>query len=183
MRAIKIITKAFDRLYLQTIKNLLHINVKLYMKKIVKYYRKKGMDIPEMPRYIYNDTYFDSKDYSIIHIGKGCTISREVMFLTHDYSMHTVYNEGENFSLKNEKKISEKEKEDSLLVLKPIYLGDNVFVGARASLLPGTRIGNNSIIAAGAVVKGEYPPGSIIVGNPAKNVAHVPEWLDKKFDQ
>ena len=182
MRIIKIIAKAIDRLYLKMIKSLLHIDVKAYMKRIVKYYRKKGMDIPQMPRYIYNDTYFDPKDYSIIQIGEGCTISRKVMFLTHDYSMHTVYNDGKDFSLKEDKKISERDKMDSLLVLKPIYLGDNVFVGARASLLPGTHIGNNSIVAAGAVVKGEYPPGSIIVGNPAKNIANVPEWLDKKFD-
>lgn len=96
--------------------------------------------------------------------------------------MHTVYNDGKDFSLKNDREISEKDKMDSLLVLKPIYLGDNVFVGARASLLPGTHIGNNSIVAAGAVVKGEYPPGSIIVGNPTKNIGNVPEWLDKKFD-
>ena len=59
-----------------------------------------------MPRYIYNDTSFDPKDYSIIHIGKVCTISREVMLLTHDCSMHTVYNEGKGFSLRNNEKIS-----------------------------------------------------------------------------
>ena len=54
-----------------------------------------------MPRYIYNDVHFDSIDYSIIHIGNGCTISREVLFLTHDYSMHTVYSEGKLHNLKN----------------------------------------------------------------------------------
>ena len=52
MRIIKIIAKAIDRLYLKMSKSLLHIDVKAYMKRIVEYYRKKGMYIPQMPRYI-----------------------------------------------------------------------------------------------------------------------------------
>lgn len=49
-----------------------------------------------------------------------------------------------------------------------VVVGKRVFVGAGAILLPGTIIGEDSVVAAGAVVHGEIPPGSLVVGNPAK---------------
>jgi acetyltransferase-like isoleucine patch superfamily enzyme len=53
---------------------------------------------------------------------------------------------------------------------EPVELGDDVFVGANAIILKGARLGARSIVAAGAVVfRGEYPEGSLLVGNPAMN--------------
>ncbi|MEM8728361.1 MAG: acyltransferase [Pseudomonadota bacterium] len=49
-----------------------------------------------------------------------------------------------------------------------VIVGEDVWIGARAILLPGTEIGNGSIVAAGAVVRGQFPPFSIIGGVPAK---------------
>jgi acetyltransferase-like isoleucine patch superfamily enzyme len=50
-----------------------------------------------------------------------------------------------------------------------IVVGDDVWVGANATILKGAHIGDGCIVGAGAVVsKGEYPAGSIIAGNPAK---------------
>lgn len=49
----------------------------------------------------------------------------------------------------------------------PVVLEDDVFVGARAILLKGTRIGARTIVRAGSVVTGEFPPDCIIGGNPA----------------
>ncbi len=51
-----------------------------------------------------------------------------------------------------------------------IVLGNDVWCATRAVILPGTIIGDGSIVAAGAVVKGEFPPHSIIAGSPAKQV-------------
>jgi acetyltransferase-like isoleucine patch superfamily enzyme len=45
---------------------------------------------------------------------------------------------------------------------------ENCFVGARSIILPGVRIGHNSIVAAGAVVTKNVPPRSIVAGNPAQ---------------
>jgi maltose O-acetyltransferase len=54
-----------------------------------------------------------------------------------------------------------------------VVIGKRVFVGAGAIILPGTWIGDDSIVGAGSVVRGGVPPGSMVVGNPAKVVADV----------
>lgn len=51
---------------------------------------------------------------------------------------------------------------------KGIILGNNIWVGAKVTFLDGCQIGDNSVVAAGAVVNGIYPPNSIIGGVPAK---------------
>jgi acetyltransferase-like isoleucine patch superfamily enzyme len=49
-----------------------------------------------------------------------------------------------------------------------IEIGDGVWIGAGAILLPGTKIAEKSIVAAGAVVKGNVPPYTLVGGIPAK---------------
>jgi acetyltransferase-like isoleucine patch superfamily enzyme len=52
----------------------------------------------------------------------------------------------------------------------PITIGKNSWIATRATILDGVRIGENSIVAAGAVVTGNLPPRTIASGNPAKVV-------------
>ena len=49
-----------------------------------------------------------------------------------------------------------------------VIIGDNVWVGANCCLLPGCKIGDNSIVGAGSVVSKEIPPNEIWAGVPAK---------------
>lgn len=53
-----------------------------------------------------------------------------------------------------------------------IIIGNDVWLATRALVLPGSNIGDGSIVAAGAVVRGVFPPMSIIAGSPAKVVSH-----------
>jgi acetyltransferase-like isoleucine patch superfamily enzyme len=55
-----------------------------------------------------------------------------------------------------------------------VHIGDNVWIGDRVGILPGTRIGDNSVVSFGAVCGREYPPNVIIMGNPAKVAAPIP---------
>ena len=48
------------------------------------------------------------------------------------------------------------------------FIEENCFIGARAIIMPGIRVGHNSIVGAGAVVTKDVPPCSIVAGNPAK---------------
>ncbi len=60
----------------------------------------------------------------------------------------------------------------------PIVLGDGVWVCAGATVLGGSNIGNYSVIAAGAVVRGEFPPRSLIGGVPARLIRTLEESDD-----
>lgn len=60
------------------------------------------------------------------------------------------------------------------LITKPIVIGANVFVGARAFLLPGITVGNGSIVGACSVVTRSVPPSSVVAGNPAKVINYLP---------
>ena len=51
---------------------------------------------------------------------------------------------------------------------KGILIGNNVWIGAKVTFLDGSKIGNNCVIAAGAVVNGEFPDNTVIGGVPAK---------------
>jgi acetyltransferase-like isoleucine patch superfamily enzyme len=49
----------------------------------------------------------------------------------------------------------------------PIRIGNNVWVGSRALILPGVEIGDHSVVAAGSVVTRSVPPRCVVAGNPA----------------
>lgn len=51
---------------------------------------------------------------------------------------------------------------------KPVYIGDDVWIGDRVIILPGVHIGNGCIIAAGSVVTKDVPRYTVVGGVPAK---------------
>ncbi len=59
------------------------------------------------------------------------------------------------------------------VLLKPIVVKRNAWIGAGATILPGVTIGENAVVAAGAVVSRDVPPNSIVAGIPAKVVKMV----------
>lgn len=56
----------------------------------------------------------------------------------------------------------------------PIRLGKNVWVGAHATVLKGVTVGDDAVIAAGAVVTKDVPAGAIVAGVPARVIRYVP---------
>ena len=56
---------------------------------------------------------------------------------------------------------------------KGIILGNNIWVGARVTFLDGCEVGDNSVVAAGAVVNGIFPANSVIGGVPAKVIKAI----------
>ena len=85
-----------------------------------------------------------------IKIGKNCLIAAncQIFDASGHGTAHTERNENQG-------------------ITKPISIGDNVWIGAGCIILPGTTIGNNTVISAGSVVRGNVPEGVIFAGNPA----------------
>jgi acetyltransferase-like isoleucine patch superfamily enzyme len=69
----------------------------------------------------------------------------------------------------------DRHSENSLVRVAPVHLEDNVWIGERAALLAGTRVGRNSVVGFGAVCMRDFPADVIILGNPARVSAPIPE--------
>lgn len=61
-------------------------------------------------------------------------------------------------------------------VVKPIVVGDNVFIGYQALIMPGVTIGSNVVIGARAVVTKDIPDNSVAVGIPARVVKSLESY-------
>jgi acetyltransferase-like isoleucine patch superfamily enzyme len=65
----------------------------------------------------------------------------------------------------------------------PVILEKNVWVGDSAIICKGVRIGENSVIGAGSIVREDVPPNAVVIGNPAKIVKYLdPERIVKFGD-
>lgn len=51
---------------------------------------------------------------------------------------------------------------------KPVTLGNNVWIGGGAIILPGITIGDDAVVGAGSVVTHDVPAGTVVMGNPAR---------------
>ena len=90
--------------------------------------------------------------------------------------------------------ISSNHQEDDYSISKksePIYIGNNVWLGSNAIILPEVTIGDNVVIGAGSVVTKNIPSNSIAVGNPCRVIKHKKPYnveissiiLNRKYEQ
>ena len=93
------------------------------------------------------------QDHGGVTIGDGCQIGHNVVFATLNHGIPA---------------------DDRVHTYPaPIVLGKNIWVGSNATILQGVTIGDNSIIAAGAVVTKDVPAGTIVGGVPAKIIRSI----------
>lgn len=145
------------------------ISNRSYKKLYPRYLKWLGVDISSTfaeygDPWISPSCVFDAAGYNLISVGDGTTISFDTAILVHDFSIDKALFE---FRGKHGK------------LLQPVRIGKNCFIGAKVLILPGTTIGDNCIVGGGAVVKGSFPSGSIICGNPGKAVGEVTSFLEK----
>ncbi|WP_294407551.1 sugar O-acetyltransferase [uncultured Clostridium sp.] len=62
----------------------------------------------------------------------------------------------------------------------PIHIGNNVWIGAGAIIMPGVNIGDNTVIGAGSIVTKDIPANVVAVGNPCRVMREINE-RDKKY--
>jgi len=110
-----------------------------------------------------------------LKIGKNVFINFDCTFL--DLGGITIEDEvqiGPKVSLVTENHPQNPEQRKGL-VCKPILIKRNAWIGANATILPGVTIGENSIVAAGAVVSKDVPDNTIVGGVPAKVFKNINE--------
>lgn len=93
------------------------------------------------------------QDQGGITIGDGCLIGHQVVLATINHGF-SPGERGDNYPA-------------------PISIGNHVWIGSRAVVLPGVSIGDGAIIAAGAVVTRDVPPNVIAGGVPARIIKHI----------
>lgn len=147
------------------LKLLEFVDARRYMHLYSKLLGRAGLKFTGEPRYIASDVKFDNP--SLITIGENSVVSARVIFLTHDYSLTTALRAIGN------------PPDTDLAANAGIRIEDNVFIGMGAILLPGTLVKKDSIVGAGAVVRGTVEAGSIMVGNPALRIEGIYDTADK----
>lgn len=140
------------------IKNLFLL---LYLKLFgaEKYARILDVDIGDKCR-IYN-TDWGSEPY-LIKIGNNVTISKNVVFITHDGSPWIFRNNNGRY-----------------FKYARIIVGDNVFIGMNTIIMPGVKIDNNVIVGSGSVVTKRLKSGYVYAGNPAKELDTIENYYLK----
>lgn len=64
--------------------------------------------------------------------------------------------------------------ERQVITCRPVHIGKNAWIGAGATILPGVTIGDNAVVGAASVVTRDVAPDTIVAGNPARVIKHIP---------
>ncbi|WP_312470125.1 maltose acetyltransferase domain-containing protein [Neobacillus sp.] len=94
-------------------------------------------------------------DVCEIQIGKNCMVAPGVHIYTATHPLNPV------------------ERISGVEFGAPVQIGDNVWIGGRAIINPGVKIGNNVVIASGAVVTKDVPDNVVVGGNPARIIKNI----------
>ena len=106
----------------------------------------------------HHNTNIDSLTPNLVFIGDYFVSAPGSRILTHDASLFMKYN---------------------VYKVGKVVIGDNVFLGANAIIMPGVTVGDNVIIGAGAVVTKDVESGLVVAGTPARVITTVEKYYEK----
>ena len=126
------------------------------------YLRKIGVKVGQNCRI--RTLSFGSEPF-LVSIGNNVTVTSGVSFITHD---------GSGWLMRDEK--------GRRYTYQPIDIGNNVFIGVNSIIMPGVKIEDRVIVAAGSVVTKSIPSGVVVAGVPAKIVGKYSDIEAKMLD-
>lgn len=154
---------------------------------IERYNRIDPLDYAEQERFVAEELFgsagvgpsvqqgFSCDNGRNIHVGDhliinyGCTILDVAEVTIGDWCM---IGPGTLISTVNHP-LSPRGRRDRLGEAHPVRIGDDVWIGGNVTILPGVTIGNNVVVAAGAVVTKDVPSNTLVAGVPARVVREI----------
>lgn len=143
------------------------MNFRAKLKAIIKSFLDIKNSQPSQSKYTYkignvkhHNTHIDTLVPNLIEIGDNFISAPGSFILAHDASLLATYGKYK---------------------LGKTKIGNNVFLGVNAVVLPGVKIGNNVIIGAGCVVTKDIPDNSVVAGNPGKIICTIEELYQKRM--
>lgn len=135
-------------------KILARLRGELNLKKL----QKRGLQVGDRFK-LMGESIIDPSHCWHIEIGNDVTFAPRVHILAHDASTktHLGYTRIAN-----------------------VRIGDRVFIGAGAIVLPGVTIGDDVIVGAGSVVTKDIPSGTLAAGSPARKICTTEEYLSSQ---
>jgi len=139
--------------------------------KIIRFYKRLFWSFEKQARHegvqmghhnLIMSKFWDTEAY-LIKIGSYCQLTEDSRIYTHGGSLVA------------------REKYPKFDFFGKVQLGDRVYVGAGARIMPGVTIGNNVLIASGSVVTKSIPSNVVVAGNPAKFVCTLDEYIEKNL--
>ncbi len=125
---------------IKSLNQLRYLRKALIKMKYLTYTKLWGMDLQSTCEFSLS-TKFDLTYPKGIHVGSHSYIAFDVAILSHDRTRGLYLD---------------------------TYIGENCFIGGRSVIMPGIKVGNNSIVGAGSIVTKDVPDGCIVAGNPAQ---------------
>ena len=151
------------------LKKLLLLRANVSYESKLKYLRNQGALIGDRTRLNCSVNAFGSEPY-LIMVGEDCLFSSGVCFFTHDGGIKVLSDLG----------FFDGKRMD---IVAPIKIGNNVYIGTGAYILPGVTIGDNCIIGASAVVTRNIPRNSVAVGVPAHVIRTIDEYYQNAMSK
>ena len=131
----------------------------------ISYLRARGTRIGENCDLLGGVNSFGTEPY-LIRLGDNVTLTGGVLLLTHDGATRVF-------------RSSESRWCSGMGVYGRIDIGDNVFIGSNSVVLPGVTIGANTVIGAGSVVTWDVPSGTVVAGNPAREICSIDNYCKR----
>ena len=135
------------------------------------------------PRFESSYAYIDARNrQSLIAIGNGSVFSNDAALISEWHGGGAGISIGRNCIVgvgfrcydSDFHPLNAAERNDGKKVkMKPVCIGDDVFIGENVTVLKGSEIGDRSVDGAGSVVCGKFPADSLIAGNPARLIRHL----------